>query len=67
MTVWVNNLTALKLNLSQMTASTTEADLLAQSLKLTDEALTETRTLSYLLHPPLLDEAGLASASQAFL
>ena len=60
-------LTALKLNLSQMTASAAEADLLAQSLKLADEALAETRTLSYLLHPPLLDEAGLASASQAFL
>ncbi|PYV53028.1 MAG: hypothetical protein DMG91_18035, partial [Acidobacteria bacterium] len=54
-------------NLSQMTASAAEADLLAQSLKLADEALAETRTLSYLLHPPLLDEAGLASASQAFL
>jgi signal transduction histidine kinase len=60
-------LALLKLNLGQMTASTSEADLVAQSLKLTDEALTETRTLSYLLHPPLLDEAGLASASRAFL
>jgi signal transduction histidine kinase len=60
-------LTLLKLNLGQMTASTSQADLLAQSLRLTDEALTETRTLSYLLHPPLLDEAGLASASQVFL
>jgi two-component system, NarL family, sensor kinase len=27
----------------------------------------ELRTISYLLHPPLLDEAGLASALQSFL
>jgi signal transduction histidine kinase len=60
-------LALLKLNLGLMTASATQADLLGQCLKLTDEALTETRTLSYLLHPPLLDEAGLSSASQAFL
>jgi signal transduction histidine kinase len=33
---------------------------------LTDEALQEIRTSSYLLHPPLLDEAGFASAAQWF-
>lgn len=31
-----------------------------------DKCLTETRTISYLLHPPLLDELGFASAAQAF-
>ncbi len=30
--------------------------------RLTNEALREIRTISYLLHPPMLDEVGLASA-----
>jgi two-component system, chemotaxis family, CheB/CheR fusion protein len=35
---------------------------LAESVDLVDQCAREIRTLSYLLHPPLLDEAGLASA-----
>jgi signal transduction histidine kinase len=52
-------------------------DLLGQSLPgnaaifecsdLLDKALSETRTLSYLLHPPLLDEAGLESAVREYV
>ncbi len=34
---------------------------------LADEALQEVRTTSYLLHPPLLDEAGIASATRWFV
>jgi signal transduction histidine kinase len=34
---------------------------------LTDEALQEIRTTSYLLHPPLLDEVGIASAARWFV
>jgi signal transduction histidine kinase len=34
---------------------------------LTDEALKEIRTTSYLLHPPLLDEAGFCSAARWFV
>lgn len=34
---------------------------------LADEALREIRTASYLLHPPLLDEAGFASAARWFV
>jgi signal transduction histidine kinase len=34
----------------------------SDSLQLIEELSTEIRTLSYLLHPPLLDESGLASA-----
>jgi signal transduction histidine kinase len=34
---------------------------------LTTEALQEVRTTSYLLHPPLLDEAGIASAARWFV
>jgi len=31
-----------------------------------DKCLSETRTISYLLHPPLLDELGFAAATQAY-
>ncbi len=34
---------------------------------LADEAVKEVRTMSYLLHPPLLDEAGFASAARWFV
>lgn len=34
---------------------------------LVDEGLQEVRTASYLLHPPLLDEAGIASAARWFV
>jgi signal transduction histidine kinase len=37
-------------------------ELLAEIDKLLDQSVTETRTISHLLHPPLLDEMGLASA-----
>jgi PAS domain S-box-containing protein len=36
--------------------------LLTECVEILDRCLTETRTISYLLHPPLLDETGLASA-----
>src|SRR5439155_299272 len=35
---------------------------LLESLELAEQCAREIRTLSYLLHPPLLDELGLASA-----
>jgi PAS domain S-box-containing protein len=40
---------------------------LSESLELTEECLRQIRTLSYLLHPPLLDEAGLCSALRWFV
>src|SRR6185436_20585430 len=40
------------------------AGALEEALSLTEECIREVRTVSYLLHPPLLDEAGLSSALQ---
>ena len=36
-------------------------------MKLLDQAMTETRTISHLLHPPLLDETGFASAARWYV
>jgi signal transduction histidine kinase len=36
---------------------------LAESNQLLDTCLAEIRTISYLLHPPMLDESGLAPAA----
>src|SRR5579863_4011595 len=41
--------------------------LLESSLKTLDTCISETRTLSHLLHPPLLDEVGLTSAVQWYV
>jgi signal transduction histidine kinase len=41
--------------------------LLADLNQFTDEAVQTIRTTSYLLHPPLLDEAGISSAVQWFV
>ena len=40
---------------------------LAESIRLANQVIRETRTLSYLLHPPLLDEAGLRDALHWFV
>jgi len=64
------NLAALKLNLSRLQDVRLPADLaeVAQdSVALADRMLSEIRTLSYLLHPPLLDELGLFSAVRAYV
>lgn len=39
-----------------------ENELLADSLALADKCVQQVRTSSYLLHPPILDELGLAGA-----
>jgi two-component system NarL family sensor kinase len=62
---------ALSMNLSLIgkSAGTLDAPArkaLAESLALLDQSSSEIRTLSYLLHPPLLDERGLAAAVRWF-
>jgi two-component system NarL family sensor kinase len=60
-------LTALKITLSALedavVRSPQTTDFLAELNGLADQALQEIRTTSYLLHPPLLDEAGFAAAA----
>lgn len=64
-------LSAMKMNiamLQEMSKSGTDSQELLRDLdSLTDAALQEIRTTSYLLHPPLLDEAGFASAARWFV
>ena len=64
------NLAALKLNLSHLRDSYLDPEVrsvVSDSLELAERMLQETRTLSYLLHPPLLDELGLDSAIRAYV
>jgi PAS domain S-box-containing protein len=59
------DLAALKMQLARLKSVTlSEADsaALAESIELADRSMTGIRTLSYVLHPPFLDEAGLLSA-----
>jgi signal transduction histidine kinase len=66
----VQKLALLSMNLAQLkrpsnpanTASTLES-----SQSLTTECIQELRTLSYVLHPPMLDELGLASALKIYV
>ncbi|MGH9642725.1 MAG: histidine kinase, partial [Terriglobales bacterium] len=64
-------LAAIKMNLAMLEQAVSgtgkTADLLDDLNALTDDALQEIRTTSYLLHPPLLDEAGFASAARWFV
>jgi PAS domain S-box-containing protein len=58
-------LTSLKINLDLLSRAANEkkkAALLSECLQMAEQSLKETRTISHLLHPPLLDEAGLESA-----
>ena len=54
-------LTALKLNLDLL-STTHQKRIASECSEMVDKCLAETRTISHLLHPPLLDEAGLGSA-----
>ena len=53
------NLSAVRVDIDRLTKT---AHSLADSENLVQEMSTEVRTISHLLHPPLLDEAGLVSA-----
>lgn len=61
-------LTAAKINLDVMArCPANDGKLLREAQQLIDRAIADTRTLSHLLHPPLLDEAGLLSAARWYV
>jgi PAS domain S-box-containing protein len=65
-------LVALAAYLSQLRASIPSSDSKLRKLAyrcqaLTDQSVREVRTLSYLLHPPMLDEAGLEDAIRRYI
>ncbi|HEX3353751.1 MAG TPA: CHASE3 domain-containing protein [Terriglobales bacterium] len=60
-------LVGVKMNLTMLGNSTPGNSYISESMKLLDSAMTETRTISHLLHPPLLDETGLASAARWYV
>lgn len=62
------NLAVLRVNLSRISRSADPAikSSVDESIALTDQSIMEIRTLSYLLHPPLIDEAGLLPSLRWF-
>src|SRR6266496_4261105 len=64
-------LAALHLNLGMLSQWTRNdpriSGKVSDSAALADQVISEVRTLSYLLHPPMLDEAGLASAVEWYV
>jgi two-component system NarL family sensor kinase len=62
------HLTSVKMNLDTLSrsAAPNQAEALSAALESVERSIVETRTLSCLLHPPLLDEVGFASAARWF-
>jgi signal transduction histidine kinase len=65
------DLAALKMNLSALERDAIDLDprlksLVSESAALAEQSMRDIRTLSYLLHPPFLDEVGLTSALRWF-
>jgi two-component system NarL family sensor kinase len=61
------HLAAIKMGVSILQQRLPADPVIADCLSLADDAIRETRTISHLLHPPLLDEAGLNSAIRWFV
>jgi len=61
-------LAALKMHLDILALSPDkQPDLIAECTGIVEQSLKETRTISHLLHPPLLDEAGFGSAARWYV
>ena len=59
-------LAGVKMNLAMFVSQGKER-LLEEAIQLLDQSIAETRTISHLLHPPLLDEAGFSSAARWYV
>ena len=65
------NLAGVRMNLGVMqqftAANDRVADAVDDSIAATDDAISQIRTLSYLLHPPMIDQAGLLTALRWYI
>jgi signal transduction histidine kinase len=61
------DLTAAKISLDMLAQEDKDSAHLQEVRKLVDRCISDTRTLSHLLHPPLLDEAGFLSAARWYV
>ena len=62
------DLTAAKISIDMLAQErTVDSPHLRDARSLVDRCIADTRTLSHLLHPPLLDEAGFASAAKWYV
>ena len=60
-------LVGVKMNLDMFCSKHPGDPLLSEAVRILDQSISETRTISHLLHPPLLDEAGFASAARWYV
>jgi signal transduction histidine kinase len=60
-------LAALKMTFGMLSANHAEDRRYADCMSLLDQCISETRTISHLLHPPLLEVAGFSSAARWFV
>jgi signal transduction histidine kinase len=60
-------LSGVKMNLEIVSKSLPPNLLLKECVAILDKSISETRTMSHLLHPPLLDEVGFASAARWYV
>ncbi|HEY1465014.1 MAG TPA: GAF domain-containing sensor histidine kinase [Terriglobales bacterium] len=62
------DLTNIKMTLESLRRSDANKDeALSSAMESVERSIVETRTLSFLLHPPLIDEVGFASAARWFI
>ena len=63
-------LAAIKMSLDrlrQLESSDRQTEMLSQLSELLDKCMSETRTISHLLHPPLIDELGFQAAAKWYI
>jgi PAS domain S-box-containing protein len=60
-------LVGLKLNMDILRRSPEQGDLWDQATEIMEQCISEVRTLSCLLHPPMIDELGLVSSARWFV